>query len=57
MYDNTCKYLVEQFSHDFATWLLNKPISLSTLEASELTAEPIRLILLYSCSQSLKFYT
>lgn len=42
MYDNTCKYLVEQFSHDFATWLLNKPISLSTLEASELTAEPIR---------------
>lgn len=42
MYDNTCKYLAENFSSDFATWLLGKPIPLTKIEPSELSAEPIR---------------
>ena len=42
MYDNTCKFLVENFSTDFATWLLGKPIALTKLEPSELSVDPIR---------------
>jgi predicted transposase YdaD len=42
MFDNVCKYLAENFSSDFATWLLGKPISLSKLSSSELSLEPIR---------------
>jgi predicted transposase YdaD len=42
MYDNTCKFLVENFPTDFATWLLGKPIALTKLEPSELSADPIR---------------
>ena len=42
MYDNTCKFLAENFPTDFASWLLGKPIPLTKLEASELSAEPIR---------------
>ncbi len=42
MYDNTCKFLVENFSKDFATWLLGKPIELTKLEPSELASDPIR---------------
>lgn len=42
MYDNTCKYLAETFPSDFASWLLGKPIPLTKLEPSELSAEPIR---------------
>jgi len=41
-YDNTCKYLAENFPTDFAIWLLGKPIALTKLEPSELSAEPIR---------------
>jgi predicted transposase/invertase (TIGR01784 family) len=42
MYDNTCKFLAENFPTDFASWLLGKPIPLTKLEASELSVEPIR---------------
>lgn len=51
MYDNTCKFLAESFSSDFAAWLLGKPIPLTTLSPTELAVEPIRadaLILLES---------
>ncbi len=41
-YDNTCKYLAENFPTDFAIWLLGKPIALTKLEPSELSVEPIR---------------
>lgn len=42
MYDNTCKYLAENFPSDFASWLLGKPIAMTKIEPSELSAEPIR---------------
>jgi predicted transposase/invertase (TIGR01784 family) len=42
MYDNTCKFLVENFPADFATWLFGKPIALTKLELSELASDPIR---------------
>lgn len=42
MYDNTCKFLAENFSTDFASWLLGKPIPLTKIKPSELSAEPIR---------------
>ena len=51
MFDNICKFLAENFSTDFATWLLGEPISLTELSPSELSLEPIRadaLILLQS---------
>ncbi|MBD2362340.1 Rpn family recombination-promoting nuclease/putative transposase [Anabaena minutissima FACHB-250] len=51
MFDNVCKFLAESFSSDFATWLLNEPITLTELSPSELSLEPIRadaLILLQS---------
>ncbi|WP_414575181.1 Rpn family recombination-promoting nuclease/putative transposase [Anabaena sp. CCY 9402-a] len=51
MFDNVCKFLAESFSGDFATWLLNEPITLTQLSPSELSLEPIRadaLILLQS---------
>jgi predicted transposase YdaD len=41
-FDNTCKFIAENFSSDIATWLLGKPIALTKLEPSELFAEPIR---------------
>ncbi len=41
-YDNTCKYLAENFSIDFTSWLLGKPLPLTKLEPTELSAEPIR---------------
>lgn len=50
-YDNTCKFIAENFSSDLATWLLGKPIQFTTLEPTELNVEPIRadaLILLES---------
>jgi predicted transposase/invertase (TIGR01784 family) len=43
MYDNTCKFLAETYPADFASWLLGKPISLTKLEPSELSVEPIRV--------------
>jgi predicted transposase/invertase (TIGR01784 family) len=51
MFDSTCKFLVENFADDFASWLLGEPISLTQLSPSELSLEPIRadaLILLQS---------
>jgi predicted transposase/invertase (TIGR01784 family) len=41
-FDNTCKFIAENFSVDIATWLLGTPIGLTKLEPSELFAEPIR---------------
>ncbi|MCC5646048.1 Rpn family recombination-promoting nuclease/putative transposase [Nostoc sp. CHAB 5824] len=51
MYDDTCRFLAENFSADFASWLLGKSITLTELKPSELSLEPIRadaLILLES---------
>jgi predicted transposase/invertase (TIGR01784 family) len=42
MFDSTCKFLVESFSSDFATWLLGEPITLTEISPSELSLEPIR---------------
>jgi predicted transposase/invertase (TIGR01784 family) len=41
-FDHTCKFLVESFPTDFACWLLGTPISMTKLEPSELSVEPIR---------------
>ena len=38
--DKTCKFLAESFPNDFASWLLEEPISLSQLSPSELSIEP-----------------
>lgn len=51
MYDNVCKFLAENYSRDFAQWLLGESIELTQLSPSELMVEPIRadaLILLES---------
>ncbi|MBF2008003.1 MULTISPECIES: Rpn family recombination-promoting nuclease/putative transposase [Chlorogloeopsis] len=51
MFDNICKFLAENFSSDFASWLLGEPITFTELSPSELSLEPIRadaLILLQS---------
>ncbi|MBW4689687.1 MAG: Rpn family recombination-promoting nuclease/putative transposase [Komarekiella atlantica HA4396-MV6] len=51
MFDNTCKFIAELYSPDFATWLLGEPITLTKLSPTELSIEPIRadaLILLQS---------
>ncbi|MBW4687745.1 MAG: Rpn family recombination-promoting nuclease/putative transposase [Komarekiella atlantica HA4396-MV6] len=51
MFDNTCKFIAEIYSPDFATWLLGEPITLTKLSPTELSLEPIRadaLILLQS---------
>jgi predicted transposase/invertase (TIGR01784 family) len=51
MYDNTCKFLAEQFSTDFASWLLGEPVTLTEIQPSELSLDPIRadaMILLQS---------
>ncbi|MGB7378078.1 MAG: Rpn family recombination-promoting nuclease/putative transposase [Rivularia sp. (in: cyanobacteria)] len=42
MFDNLCKFLVENFSDDFATWLLGEPVTLTELSPKELSLEPIR---------------
>lgn len=50
-FDNICKFLAENFSSDFATWLLGEPITLTELSSKELSLESIRadaLILLQS---------
>lgn len=41
-YDSTCQYLAETFPTDFANWLLGKPITLTKLEPTELSVDPIR---------------
>ena len=51
MFDNTCKFLAENFPSNFATWLLGEEITLTKLSPQELSVEPIRadaLILLQS---------
>lgn len=51
MFDNISKFLAEQFSEDFASWLIGESIALTELSPSELSLEPIRadaLILLQS---------
>jgi predicted transposase/invertase (TIGR01784 family) len=51
MYDNTCRFLAENFSADFASWLMGRSITLTELDPSELSLDPIRadaLILLES---------
>jgi predicted transposase/invertase (TIGR01784 family) len=51
MYDNTCRFLAETFSADFASWLMGEAIELTELQPSELSLDPIRadaLILLQS---------
>ena len=56
MFDNICKFLAENFSADFAEWLLGEPITLTELSPKELSLEPIRadaLILLQSDEQIL----
>lgn len=42
MIDNISKFLIEQYSSDFAAWLLGEAISLTTINPSELNVEPIR---------------
>ncbi len=42
MIDNICKYLAESYSADFASWILGESITLSKLEPSDLSVEPIR---------------
>lgn len=42
MIDNICKFLAENFSNDFASWLLGEAITLTKLEPSELSVDPIR---------------
>lgn len=41
-FDNTCKFIAENFSQDIATWLLGQPIALTKMEPSELYVDPIR---------------
>lgn len=51
MYDDTCRFLAEHFSADFASWLLGEPVEMTELKPSELSLDPIRtdaLILLQS---------
>lgn len=51
MYDDTCRFLAENFSADFASWLLGEPVTMTQLQPSELSLDPIRadaLILLES---------
>ncbi|KAM3114817.1 Rpn family recombination-promoting nuclease/putative transposase [Phormidesmis sp. 146-33] len=51
MYDDTYRYLAEHFSSDFARWLLGESVTMTELQPSELSLDPIRadaLILLES---------
>ncbi|WP_009631940.1 Rpn family recombination-promoting nuclease/putative transposase [Synechocystis sp. PCC 7509] len=42
MIDNISKFLIEQYSADFAAWLLGEAIALTTINPTELNVEPIR---------------
>ncbi len=42
MYDNTCKYLAENFPEDIASWLLGVRVSLIQMQPTELSVPPIR---------------
>lgn len=51
MFDDTCKFLAEHFSADFASWLLGETVTLTEIQPSELSLDPIRadaMILLQS---------
>ena len=51
MYDDTCRFLAEHFSADFASWLIGEAVTLTELKPSELSLDPIRadaMILLQS---------
>jgi predicted transposase/invertase (TIGR01784 family) len=51
MYDDTCRFLAEKFSADFASWLLGEAVTLTEIQPSELSLDPIRadaMILLQS---------
>ena len=57
MYDDTCRFLAEHFSTDFASWLLETPVEMTELKPSELSLDPIRtdaLILLQSAASFLR---
>jgi predicted transposase/invertase (TIGR01784 family) len=42
MYDNTCKYLAENFPEDISSWLIGDRVSLIELNPTELNVDPIR---------------
>lgn len=42
MIDNVSKFLIEQYSTDFAAWLIGQPIPLTAINPTELNVEPIR---------------
>jgi predicted transposase/invertase (TIGR01784 family) len=42
MYDDTCRFLAEHFSADFASWLLSKSVTLTELQPTEFSLDPIR---------------
>jgi predicted transposase YdaD len=44
MFDNICKFIVENFSENFATWLIGEPIAFTELSPSELSNQPIRAL-------------
>jgi predicted transposase YdaD len=51
MYDDTCRFLAEHFSSDFASWLMGESVPMTELKPSELLLDPIRadaMILLQS---------
>lgn len=51
MYDDTCRFLAEHFSADFASWLMGEAVTMTELKPSELSLDPIRadaMILLQS---------
>jgi predicted transposase/invertase (TIGR01784 family) len=42
MYDNTCKYLAENFPEDISSWLIGERVALIELNPTELNVAPIR---------------
>ena len=42
MYEDTCRFLAENFSADFASWLLGEPVTLAEIQPSELFLDLIR---------------
>jgi len=42
MFDSLCKFLAENFSEDYATCLLGRPVTLTKLSPTELSLEPLR---------------
>ncbi|MFM7578077.1 MAG: hypothetical protein ACKO5Q_14195 [Microcystaceae cyanobacterium] len=44
MFDNVSKFLAENFSEDYATWLLGRPVTFTKLSPTELSLEPIRRV-------------